>query len=316
VATSGTYNFLVTRNEIIEEALRHLGVIGEGETPSANQYTEHAKTLNMMIKALVPRGLSVWATERLTIFLEDGKASYVNGDKIALSDTVVRTELTADAASSATSITVDSITGIEDTDQIGIELDDGSFHWTTVSGAPSGSTITLASGLASAASVGNVVYSYATAIVDYQIKELLQAWLRNKDEHDIPMNIISRAEYWDLGNKSDEGAPNQIFFSKEDGKNPLFYIYPLPDDLTYTVEVVVRKNVKNFDSSTDNPDFPQEWFEALSLGLAWRLSNMYGKSIAERQYLGAMAESALQHALSYDKEENTSIYFAPDRRFM
>lgn len=53
------------------------------------------------------------------------------------------TTLSADASGGATSITVASITNFADADTIGIELDDGSHHVTTINGAPSGNTINL-----------------------------------------------------------------------------------------------------------------------------------------------------------------------------
>jgi hypothetical protein len=35
------------------------------------------------------------------------------------------------------------VTGVATTYNIGVQLDDGTFQWTTVNGAPSGSTVTL-----------------------------------------------------------------------------------------------------------------------------------------------------------------------------
>src|ERR1051325_3254014 len=43
-------NFTLTRDDIINLAHQHVGAIGEGETASANQITEAAKLLNMIVK--------------------------------------------------------------------------------------------------------------------------------------------------------------------------------------------------------------------------------------------------------------------------
>ncbi len=73
------------------------------------------------------------------------------------------TTLTADAASGATSLTVASIAGFSNGDAISIEQDNGTYKSTTVSGAPSGNTITLAAGLSFKASANHSVYNlYAT----------------------------------------------------------------------------------------------------------------------------------------------------------
>ncbi len=67
------------------------------------------------------------------------------------------TTLTAGAATSATSLTVASIAGFANGDFIGIELDDGSQHQTTVNGTPAGSTINITDAMPSAAAIGNTV---------------------------------------------------------------------------------------------------------------------------------------------------------------
>jgi len=68
------------------------------------------------------------------------------------------TNLTADAASGATSIAVASIAGFSSGDTIYIEQDNGVYFTTTISGAPSGSTIALAAGLTFKASANHAVY--------------------------------------------------------------------------------------------------------------------------------------------------------------
>jgi len=69
----------------------------------------------------------------------------------------VDTTLTVAGASTDTTITVASITGINSGDLIGILLTDGTTHWTTVNGAPAAGVITLAVALPSAAASGNQV---------------------------------------------------------------------------------------------------------------------------------------------------------------
>ena len=40
MATSGTTNFSVSRDDLIKGALRKIGVVPQGETPTADQITE------------------------------------------------------------------------------------------------------------------------------------------------------------------------------------------------------------------------------------------------------------------------------------
>lgn len=69
MATSGSTDFAATRDNIIQEALELLGVLGEGDTPSAAQLTSCARTLNSMIKMWVADGAMFWleTTDNFTI---------------------------------------------------------------------------------------------------------------------------------------------------------------------------------------------------------------------------------------------------------
>ena len=85
---------------------------------------------------------------------------YANAAAISIAG--AKTTLTADAASGATSLTVASIAQFLNGDVISIEQDNGVYLTTTINGAPSGSTITLAASLTFKASANHPVYdSYA-----------------------------------------------------------------------------------------------------------------------------------------------------------
>ena len=51
MATSGSTDFSVSRDDIIKRALRIIGVLAQGETPTTNQTTEAAVALNGLVKA-------------------------------------------------------------------------------------------------------------------------------------------------------------------------------------------------------------------------------------------------------------------------
>lgn len=76
MATSGSTDFSVTRDDIITEALEQLGVLAEGESPNANQLTSCARTLNMLIKYWQADGFNIFALANQTIDLTAGTVSY------------------------------------------------------------------------------------------------------------------------------------------------------------------------------------------------------------------------------------------------
>lgn len=67
------------------------------------------------------------------------------------------TTLSSAASATDTSIEVNDISGFGDGDRIGIRLDNGKQHRTTINGAPAGSTINIDDAMPSAAAIGNAV---------------------------------------------------------------------------------------------------------------------------------------------------------------
>jgi len=74
-----------------------------------------------------------------------------------------------------------------------------------------------------------------------------------------------------------------------------------------------QRPFEDFDASTDNPDFLQEWYDAVTYGLATRLAPEYGVSIADRKTLWQEMSIIKQEALNFGLEEG-SMYFGVDRR--
>lgn len=79
MSTSNSTDFNVTRNELIHGALRILGVVGEGQTPTAQQYTDGAEALNYLIKDWENLGVPIWAIKYQDITLVAGTSLYQIG---------------------------------------------------------------------------------------------------------------------------------------------------------------------------------------------------------------------------------------------
>jgi hypothetical protein len=69
MATSGSTNFSTNRDSLIAGALRIVGAIAQGETPSSTLYTETAEALNMFVKAMQADGMPLWAMKKYSITL-------------------------------------------------------------------------------------------------------------------------------------------------------------------------------------------------------------------------------------------------------
>lgn len=310
MSTSGSADFAVSRNDLFNTALALVNVVPLDGTPDGNHYTACARMLNLMVKAWMARGINLWAMKEATLFLSEGTATYSLGiSGTHCTNTYVQTTLTADSATSDTTIDITSATGMSASDNIGIVLDDGSIHWTTISGAP-GTTTTIATGLASAASSGNVVFAYTSKITRPQ--RIVSAYRRDINGNDTPIELISRGDYASLSYKASEGKTVQAFYDPQLTTGTL-YLWPTPDLTTDVVRFWYSRPIEDFDAAADNPDFPIEWGEALTYGLAERLATLYQAPLEIRQWIKAEATAKFELALSYDAEP-TSVFFGADLR--
>ena len=73
---STDYDFIQTRNEIVERAFRIVGVIGAEDTLTAGQLNQGAIVLNAVVKAWQARKTFLWTLETFTESLVDGVSNY------------------------------------------------------------------------------------------------------------------------------------------------------------------------------------------------------------------------------------------------
>jgi hypothetical protein len=146
--------------------------------------------------------------------------------------------------------------------------------------------------------------------------KILQAWNRDLTSSvDIPMRIVSRQEYNLLGNKTSSGNPIQLYYE------PLvdygvIHVFPVPtatEETNNNIYIVYQRPFEDFDAAIDTPDFPQEWYDAVTYGLATRLAPEYGVSIPDRKTLWQEMSIIKQEALNFGLEE-ASLFFQVDRR--
>lgn len=317
MTTSSSTNFSVSRNDLIEAALKQIGVLDEGGTASATQLTEGALILNMLVKARMSDGMPLWALKIGYFLPVRDTSSYTIGANAHAVTSFTTTTTSAAALSGATSVVLTSVTGVSDGYAIGIE-EDSTIFWTTVSGAPSGSTVTLASALTDDVSSGARVYVYNTANRMGRPLRVISAYMAELNEDNeigyrFPLRVITKDQYFSLGNPTAEGTPNQVHYDP-DLDTGVFYVYPRFLVADQMVQVTYHRPYDDFDSSTDTPDFPQEWYLSLMLDLAALMGPKYGVSIEERRELKAEAKMWRDLALENGTEYG-SYYFQPELSF-
>ena len=228
--TSGTTAYSTTRDDIIKRALRLIGALAQGETPTATQVTEAAVALNGLVKAWAADGMPLWAITEKTV-------PFVSGQRV----------------------------------------------YTLSAPKP---------------------------------LKVLQVWNHNITSNvDIPMRIVTQAEYNILGNKTSAGNPIQVYYDPRRDTGEM-HVFPVPTTVEQSANIlyyICQIPFEDFNTSTDAPDFPQEWYDAVTYGLATRLAPEYGVSIPDRKTLWQEMSIIKQEALNFGLEEG-SLYFGVERR--
>lgn len=312
MATSGSVNFDQTRNEIINDALILCGAIEAGDVSVASEDTDYAaRQLNRMVKAWQADGIRLWTRRQAYLFLDKSQGKYTLGpnstDHAAELDDAVNTELSAAAASGASVISVDSVTGIAVSDNIGVVLDDDTIDWDTVLSISS-LDITLTGTLSGAAAIDQPVFAYTTKIG--RPLRIIEVARTSKDDLDVPIAMISDNEYQRLPNKTIIGKTNECYYTPErpDG---FLYAWPEPETAADRLRLTCIFQIEDFDTSAHNPDLPQEWLDCLVWNLARKLCVSYGVPGDLRNEIRLEAALLYEAVSGWDRDaEGTS--FIPD----
>lgn len=190
-------------------------------------------------------------------------------------------------------------------DHIGIELDSGAMQWTYI-GAALSTTTTLVDALSGTVAVDNHVYVYSNKV--QRPVEVIEARRRNSDDKDIPLGILSRDQYMALSDKTSEGPPNSIYYDAQ-VTNGVVRVWLEPNDMKDRIYMTIKRLIADFDSSSDDADFPPEGLEALKFNLAIRLAPEYGKKVSPEVIFLANSTKAALEAVD---RENVSVFFKVD----
>lgn len=311
MATSGSADFTRTRDQIIGRSLRLIGAIKAGETPGAQEVTDAAEALNAMVKRWQKKpNLKLWAVSEATLFPQANQVQYA----LARSGTdhctasYVQTTLSAAAVLGATTLSVTATTSITAADYIGVVLDDGTLHWSTVSSKTS-STVTIADALADSAASGAVVFTYTTKI-ERPLKVVDARRYNIVSGFDTPLRMEARLDYRALPNKAQVGQITSVFYDAQLSTGQMYLWQPLTA-ITDLVKFTWHRPLMDFDAPGDNPDLPQEWLDALAFNLAVSIAAEYDVSADRLQVIATQAASYLDDVAGDDRE-NESYFFGVD----
>lgn len=301
----------MNRDDIIKSAMRKIGVLAEGATPSAEEIRDNATALNALVKYWESQGLHLWKYRTVYVFMRPGVPNYQlgpSGDHATLS--YVTTTTAALVPTGTTTFAVSSTLGLNVGDFIGLQQTDLSLFWTTIAAVGSG-TVTVAAGATQDLPEAAVIYAYTAKVTrPLRLKEgrvlMYNPSLENRYER--PIEFIDRQRYMQLPNKFNTSNVVQAHYSPL-LDNGTIYVWPCHNNGQDVFIATAEMSIMDFVSTTDNPDLPQEWIEPLIYNLAVRLAPEYG--VTPDQSVLELAAGTLQSVMDFDRED-TSISFEPD----
>jgi hypothetical protein len=310
--TSNSVDFTINDSECVRLAFQLIGILGEGDQLASYDYDLGKKMLNLMIKAWQMQDNHLWVKQTATMFFQKGQNTYeissTSTDHFTV-NTIVDTTISVAQILGDTAINVTSSTGMTAGDHIGIAMDNGYIHWSTISIVNSSILVTIASPLTYAAAINSNVFSYTDALINpFQVYAMTRKYIVSNI--DVPLNMMSYREYFDQPNKISEGVPTMWSYDRQLDKY-IIKVWPTPADTQYYSNLIVSRKIQDMDVASDNFDLPQEWGEAIVYNLAVRLSPSYGKAQGENfAELRRQAETYKQEAMSFDNEIG-SLYLQP-----
>ena len=313
MATSSSINFTTTRDELIKDAFKKINVLGTYEALADEDLQLAARQLNRMIKAWQIDGIYVWTQREAIIFLRDDVQSYTlgsgsTGDHASELTNVVKTTLSAAEAKDQTVLSMTATTGMAVSDNIGIELDDVTRQWTTISALTS-TTVTVATALTGDAASGNTVYTYRTKL--NRPLRIVNARLEDENGDDRPVTIFSRQEYFDLVQKDNSSNVSYIYYDAGLTSTGTIYVWPTSDNVKKKLRITYARTLEDFDAAADNPDLPVEWYDAIVYNLAVRISHDFRVRSEDIKDVTGMA-GYLYTQLKASAQEPEPIVFQPD----
>ena len=324
MAVSGTTTFTVTRDQIIEAALRSLAVLEEGAQPSATALENASFSLNLILKKWQSEGIKLWTIDEYTLPLKTNQTKYTigpsaiydyNGNKpLRLIQCFLRNLTnTTNSVGKVSLLSGGSGYTVQPTNPVSVTGGSGTgatFNL-TFSGT-SVSSVLLANTGGSNYTVGDVLTMQGgtyTTPATVTVDSLLNVTT------DMPMTIISQQEYNILGSKQSQGNVNTVYYKpwRDYGELSVFLTPNTFTATNYEIHMFIQRPIMDITKPNENFDFPSEWFLALKWGLVAELASDYEKTLNDKQYYEQKANQLKQELMDWDIEW-ASTFFQPDVR--
>jgi hypothetical protein len=152
---------------------------------------------------------------------------------------------------------------------------------------------------------GTSTYTLGADVVD-----ILEMVLR-RDGTDYEVERISRGDYLNFPNKTDQGRPSQFYLDRK--IQPVITLWQAPENSTDVLVYYYVQRIQDADTLVNTTDAPFRFLPCMVAGLAYYLAM---KRAPERlQILKAVYEEEFQRAAEED-EDRVALKLQPSSRYM
>ena len=152
---------------------------------------------------------------------------------------------------------------------------------------------------------GTAQYTLAEDVVD-----ILDMVLR-RDGTDYEMDRISRADYLNFPNKTDQGRPSQFYYDRQIA--PVINLWQTPENSTDQLVYYYVRRIEDVDTLTNTTGIPFRFYPCMVAGLAYYLAV---KRAPERvQMMKSIYEEEFQRAANED-EARVPLKLQPSARYL
>tara|TARA_R110001606_G_scaffold243669_1_gene391468 strand:+ start:1468 stop:2133 length:666 start_codon:yes stop_codon:yes gene_type:complete len=152
---------------------------------------------------------------------------------------------------------------------------------------------------------GTSDYTLAEDVVD-----ILDMVLR-RDNTDYEMSRISRSDYLDFPNKTDQGRPSQFYYNRQIA--PVINLWQTPENSTDQLVYYYVRRIEDVDTLTNTTGIPFRFYPCMVAGLSYYLAV---KRAPDRvQMMKSIYEEEFQRAANED-ETRVGLILVPGARSM
>lgn len=275
MTVSGNFDWTLTRNQIIESALRNVGALAQAQNASAQQISDGTLMLNAVLKNMRAKEEWIWYLDYITI-------------PMVASSVVLGTD----------GFDYECIRGhVAAADNRPITGGDYPTFWKRLDTSVGPAWVT-----------GTSYHSICEYTLDSNVIGVTDIVVQNTNNTDFYQRLLtpmSREDYAGLSNPILTGRPTQYYFFRQD--SPDIFLYPYPDSLSYVIQMYVYRYPDDMTNGTNTTNLLSEWMLPLIFALSLYMAPSQGISDQRFDRLQALYKESLANARSADHEMGDTL---------